>query len=87
MSEIENDAITVLGFALERQNEARRLNVEQVSEDLTGPQIEEGTGLPPARINDAVALLRLNGYLDGLDWMGTAPYDLRSGSGYAPRAI
>jgi hypothetical protein len=75
LSEIENDAITVLGFALERQNEARRLGVDQVSEDLSGPEIEEGTRLPPARINDAVALLRLNDYLEGLDWFGTAPYD------------
>jgi hypothetical protein len=75
MTKIEDDAVTVLGFALERQNEARRLNVDQVSEDLTGADIEDGTGLPPARINNAVTVLRLNGYLDGLDWMGTAPYD------------
>jgi hypothetical protein len=74
-TEIEEDAFSVLEFAVKHQDAARAADVDQISEDVRGPAIQEGTGLSPERVNDAVALLRQNGFLDGLDFFGTAPFD------------
>ena len=74
-TQIEQDAFRVLEFAIQRQDEARAADIDQVSEEFAGGDIQEATGLPPERINDAVALLRQNGFLDGFDYMGTAPFD------------
>lgn len=41
---------------------------------MNGDQIHEATGLEPPQINDAISVLEESGYLELLNFMGTAPY-------------
>jgi hypothetical protein len=74
-TEIEQDAYRILEFAVHRQDEARATDVDQVDEYFAGADIQEATGLPPGRINDAVGLLRQNDFLEGFDYFGTRPFE------------
>ena len=70
--------MTVLRFIVAKQEKARpqfELLGDEPSCSAMGHEIQEGTGLEPGRINDAVALLEMNGYAETMKWMGTAPYD------------
>jgi hypothetical protein len=73
---IEDDAVAILAYLIKRQDEARSAgDVDQISEDAIGTDILAGTDLPAPRINDAVALLRGNGFVDGYDFLGTTPFN------------
>jgi hypothetical protein len=77
-TQMEEDATTVLRFIIDRQEEIRpqfELLGDEPPCAATGQQIQDGTGLPPGRINDAVALLENSGYAETLRHMGTAPFD------------
>jgi hypothetical protein len=74
-TDIEKDAYRVLEFAVKRQDEARAAGVDQVDEYFGGQDIEDATLLPSDRINDAVALLRQNGFIEGFDTFGVHPFD------------
>lgn len=76
-TEIEQDALRVLGSLVEARNQAEALKVDQFSEWVTGPQLEETLDLPPLRINDAVSLLEANGYAETVRTMGTSPFTFR----------
>jgi len=41
---------------------------------LNGPQIQEATGLEPPNINDAISVLEASGYVELLNYLGTAPF-------------
>lgn len=45
------------------------------SNDIEGTRVQELTHLDPAQINDAVAILRDNGYVEWQQFLGTAPFD------------
>lgn len=78
MTQMEDDATAVLQFIVDHQEEVRPQH-ELLGDEppciATGHQIQEGTGLPPGRINDAVALLENSGYAEVLRHMGTAPFE------------
>jgi hypothetical protein len=74
-TEIEDDASTILRFAVEAEARAREVDVDQVDEHLSGPELQQGTGLPPHRINDAVALLEQSGYVQVFRAFGTAEFN------------
>lgn len=75
-TQVEEDAFNVLALVVGSQDDARAAGDASGFEGaLEGSQIAEATGLPPGRINDAVAILRASGFLDGLDYLGTAPYN------------
>jgi hypothetical protein len=63
-TQMEKDATAVLRFVAATQHQSAE-----------GPRIQDGTGLPPERINDAVALLEMNGYAEVMKWMGTVPFE------------
>src|SRR6476469_7972886 len=44
-------------------------------EFVPGPTVAAETGLPPDRVNDAVALLVDSGHAEWVQTMGTAPFD------------
>jgi hypothetical protein len=44
-------------------------------EELTGQRLQELTGLDPDQINDAVAILRDNGYIESQQFIGTYPFE------------
>jgi hypothetical protein len=70
-TQIEEDAFKVLEvLASEGDHES-----EGGPLTARGAEIQSRTGLPPRRINDAVGLLKTNGYADGYDYLGTAPFD------------
>lgn len=50
---------------------------ERGEEYIQNSELQELTDLPPERLNDAVALLVDNGYLEWLRTMGMAPYNFR----------
>ncbi len=77
MTEIEQDALTILELAVEAQNRSEQLGVDQVAGSLTGPAIQERVDLSPMRINNAVRFLETNGYLEILRTFGTAPFEFR----------
>jgi hypothetical protein len=66
-TEIEQDAATILELAVRKQDEADSHGGQN---DLSGQAINEATGLSLRRINDAVAVLRANNFLDGYDFTG-----------------
>ena len=70
-TQIEQDALRVLGLLVDARNQAEALKVDQVSEWVTGPQLQEILDLTPLRINDAVSLLETNGYVETVRAMGT----------------
>jgi hypothetical protein len=75
-TQIEADASAILGVLVEARDAASASgDVDQVSEELNGRLLQEKLGLPPVRINDAVALLELNGYVDVEQFLGTAPFE------------
>jgi len=44
-------------------------------DEVTGQRLQELTKLEPDEINDAVAILRENGYIEWQQWLGTHPFD------------
>jgi hypothetical protein len=46
--------------------------------ELSGPELEEQSGVPTLRLNDAVEFLDSNGYVDVIRTFGTAPYTFTS---------
>jgi hypothetical protein len=41
---------------------------------LTGPQVQDATGLAPPEINDAVEVLVGQGLVQWIQWLGTVPF-------------
>lgn len=64
---IEESANIVLRFLYDRPRKAGEL--------VEGPDIISATNLSPDEVNDAVAILRDAGLLEGIDFLGTAPFD------------
>jgi hypothetical protein len=71
---IADDATTLLL----RLAEMQRALPNTRSEYVDGPTVDELLQFGPDRLNNAVALLEENGYLDVLKTFGTAPYDFNS---------
>lgn len=46
--------------------------------EVDGKRVQELTGLTPQEINDAVSILIDTGYVEWLQYLGTAPFDFRS---------
>ena len=44
-------------------------------DEVTGQRLQELTKLAPDQINDAVAILRDNGYIEWQQFIGTSPFD------------
>jgi hypothetical protein len=77
-TEIEQDAYAILELLVEARNRSDSAgNIDQISGAMTGPELAQSLGLPAERINDAVSLLEINGYVERLRTFGTAPFDFR----------
>lgn len=75
-TQIEADASAVLEVLVKARDEAAAAGGgDQVSEEVTGAQLQEALTLAPERINDAIALLEINGYAEVEKFLGTAPFD------------
>jgi hypothetical protein len=77
-TEMEQDATAVLRFVIDKQERVRpqfELLGDEAPFIAAGHEIQEGTGLTPRRINDAVALLENSGLVETQKWMGTTPFD------------
>lgn len=77
LTQIEQDAKRVLGFLVPRRDHADALGVDQISEWSTGPELAEELDLSPARVNDAVSFLEINGYAETINTFGTLPFTFR----------
>jgi hypothetical protein len=73
-TQIEEDAQRVLGLLVPLRDHADALDVDQITEWLTGPDIAEELGLPPPRVNDAVSFLEIYGYAETIKAFGTSPF-------------
>jgi hypothetical protein len=71
---ISDDANTLLLRLAQREKSSPELRDEFV----TGPDLDELIHMGPHRLNDAVAHLESNGYLEVLKTFGTDPYDFNS---------
>ncbi|MFT5180953.1 MAG: hypothetical protein ACI8S3_000830 [Alphaproteobacteria bacterium] len=65
---VEQNASVVIEFLANRERD------KSGSAYVRGKSLEEGTGLSPADINDAVDVLVESGLADWRQWLGTAPY-------------
>jgi hypothetical protein len=75
-TQIEADATAVLEVLVRARDEAAAAGgVDQISEEVTGAQLQDALELSPERINDAIALLEINGYAEVEKFLGTAPFD------------
>src|SRR4051812_28510847 len=76
MTEIEADASRTLKSLAEWSQGDR--DEQQGRYSLEGEEITQGTELDAERINDAVELLELNGYVSVARFTGSAPYSFSS---------
>ena len=74
-TEIQEGANAVLKVMVEWTEADNDPNVGRYQ--VFGPELQSKLGISPARINDAVAYLVNQGYLEHLRTMGTALYDFR----------
>jgi predicted nucleotide-binding protein len=71
----ENDASRVLEVLVRAQMAADAADVDQITDEVPGNEIESRTELSPAQINRAVDLLERSGYVEVERWIGTRPFE------------
>jgi predicted nucleotide-binding protein len=76
----ENDAHIVLGVLVQAQRAAEAANVDQITDELSGVEIQSRSDLSPERINRSVDLLESWGFAHVRRTFGNRPFDFFSAS-------